>query len=213
MFRIEDEYRIKKDICEMGKRMYMRGYVAANDGNISVRMNENEIITTPTGISKGFMTPDMLCKIDMNGNSIYGSMKPSSEIKMHLEIYRQDPKVKAVTHAHPPYATAFAVARIPMDEPLMPEAIVNLGEVPVAEYAMPGSDDVPKSIRPYIKEYKSVLLANHGVVTWGKSVTEAFYRLETVEHYGQIYLLLKQLGKAHPLSNEEVSKIRSTLIK
>lgn len=198
------ESRVKEEICEIGRRMYMRGFVAANDGNISVKINDNEIIATPTGVSKGFMTPEMLCKIDMKGNVIEGYTKPSSEIKMHLKVYEKDDSINSVTHAHPPYATTFAIARQPLDRPLLPEAIINLGIVPVAEYAIPGTDEVPRSIENYIKSYKSVLLANHGAVTWGKDLTEAFYRLETVEHYAHILYLTRQLGQGVELSPKDI---------
>ncbi|WP_432403979.1 class II aldolase/adducin family protein [Wukongibacter sp. M2B1] len=201
------EYQVKKDICEIGRRMYRNGFVAANDGNISVKINDNEIVTTPTGVSKGFMTPEMLCKIDLDGNIIIGNMRPSSEIKMHLRIYKENPKIKAVTHSHSPYATAFAIARTPMNKAIIPEAIVNLGSVPVAEYATPGTNEVSESIAEFVKEYNCVLLANHGAVTWGTDLMQAYFRMETLEYYAKLLFITTTLGNAKELSCNDISNL------
>jgi len=201
------EYQVKKDICEVGRRMYMNGFVAANDGNISVKINDNEIVTTPTGVSKGFMTPEMLCNIDLEGNVIRGKTKPSSEIKMHLRVYKENPNIRAVTHSHSPYATAFAIARTPMDKALLPEAIVNLGSVPVAEYATPGTNDVSESIARYVRDYNCVLLANHGAVTWGVDLMQAYFRMETLEYYAKLLFITTMLGNAKELSCNDINSL------
>ena len=133
------ELEIKREMCEIGKRVYERGMVAANDGNFSVKLNENEFLCTPTGVSKGFMVPESICRIDADGRLLEanGSFRPSSEIKMHLRVYKERPDVQAVVHAHPPYATTFAAAGIPLDKPVLSEAVLTLGKVPVARYGTP----------------------------------------------------------------------------
>lgn len=177
------EFEAKKLVCEIGKRVYQKNFVAANDGNISVKIGPHTIITTPTGVSKGYMTPDMLVKIDTSGKVLSGKLKPSSEVKMHLKVYEENPSVGAVVHAHPPVATSYAIAGIPLDKPISPEAVVLLGTVPVAPYATPGTTEVPESIAPYCKDHNAVLLANHGALTWGTDLLQAYYRMESLEHY------------------------------
>ena len=142
------EYEIKKQICEIGKRIYNRGMVASNDGNISVKLNANEVLCTPTGVSKGFMTPEYICKVDAKGNVLqaYEGFKPSSEIKMHMRVYKERPDVNSVVHAHPVYATSFAIAGIPLTEPIMPEAVIALGCVPIAEYGTPSTEEIPDAV-------------------------------------------------------------------
>lgn len=195
-------------IVEIGKRMYLKGFVASNDGNISIKTGENEILTTPTGVSKGYMTKEMLVKVDLNGEIISGNTKPSSELKMHLRVYSENPDVMAVTHAHPPVATSFAIAGIELDRAILPEAIVNLGTVPIAPYATPGSQAVPDSIAPFCREYNAVLLANHGAVTWGKDVLEAYHRLESLEYYATVLMYTGNIiGKANELSSKQISQL------
>ncbi|MCL1951167.1 MAG: homoserine O-succinyltransferase [Turicibacter sp.] len=177
------EFDAKKLICEIGKRVYDKNFVAANDGNISVKIGPDTIITTPTGVSKGFMTPDMLVKMDLSGKVLAGRLKPSSEVKMHLRVYKENPNVGAVVHAHPPVATSYAIAGIPLDKPISPEAVVLLGTVPVAPYATPGTEEVPDSVAPYCRGHNALLLANHGALTWGEDLLQAYYRMESLEHY------------------------------
>lgn len=209
------DFEAKKLICEIGKRMYNRNFVAANDGNISVKVSSNTIWCTPTGVSKGFMTPDMLVKMDLNGKVLAGKCKPSSEVKMHLRVYKENPEANAVVHAHPLVATSFAIAGINLDKAVLPEAVVLLGNVPVAPYATPGSQEVPDSIAPYCRDYNAVLLANHGALTWGGDLVEAYHRMESLEHYATI---LMYTGKIINASNElscnqveELLKIRDKL--
>jgi len=202
------DFEAKKAIIEIGKRIYAKGFVAANDGNISIKTGPNAIWCTPTGVSKGYMTPDMLVKMDLSGKVIFGKYKPSSEIKMHLRVYNENPEVMAVTHAHPPVATSFAIAGIKLDRALLPEAVVNLGSVPIAPYATPGSQEVPDSIAPYVRTHNAVLLANHGALTWGRDIYEAYYRLESLEYYATIMMYTGNIiGKANELSCKQVSKL------
>lgn len=202
------DFEAKKAIIEIGKRMYMKGFVASNDGNISCKVGPNTIWTTPTGVSKGFMTLDMLVKIDMSGKVLLGNNKPSSEVKMHLRVYQENPEVMAVTHAHPPVATSFAIAGISLDKAILPEAVVQLGSVPIAQYATPGSQEVPDSIAPYCKTHNAVLLANHGALTWGKDVFEAFYRLESTEYYATVLMYTERIiGKQRELSCSQVGDL------
>lgn len=182
-------------ILTIGKRMYAKNMVVSNDGNISCRVADG-IWATPTGVCKGDMTLEMLVKVDDDGHILEGTHKPSSELKMHLRVYQENPDVQAVVHAHPPMATSFAVAGIALDTPILPEAIVNLGVVPVAPYAVPGTQAVPDSIAPYCRTHNAVLLANHGALTWGKDLWQAYFRMESLEYYAQLTLnttyLLKQ---------------------
>lgn len=184
----------KADILAVGRMLWQRGLVAANDGNLSVRTGENALWVTPTGVSKGAMTDDMLVKLDLEGNVLLGTRKPSSEVKLHLRIYREDPLVRAVVHAHPPAATAFACAGIPLDRPVLQEAVVQLGTVPVAPFALPGSPQVAESVAPFCHGYRGVLLEYHGAVTWGDTMQQAYYRLECMEQTAQVTLHLRTLG-------------------
>ncbi|MDR7078588.1 L-fuculose-phosphate aldolase [Neobacillus niacini] len=198
----------KEMICEIGRRVYNRNYVAANDGNISVKVGPNEIWTTPTGVSKGYMTADMMVKMDLSGIVISGNLKPSSEVKMHLRVYNENPEVNAVVHAHPPVATSFAIAGISLDKPVLPEAIVLLGNVPVAPYALPGTQEVPDSIAPYCKTHNAVLLANHGALTWGRDLMEAHFRMESLEHYATILMYSNNiLKKANELNRSQIADL------
>ena len=201
------EQQVKKDMVEVGRRIYDRGYVAANDGNISARISEDEILTTPTGVSKGFMEPDMMIKVNLEGEKLAGNLEPSSELKMHLEVYRVRPDVVAVLHAHPPAATAFAAAGQALDRPVLPEIIIALGDVPLARYGTPSTNEVPKSIRPHIKDHDAVLLENHGVLTLGTDLYKALFKMESIEHFAQISIYARMLGGEQELSSEEVEKL------
>ena len=193
------EYEIKKQICEIGKRIYDRGMVAANDGNISVKISDNEFLCTPTGVSKGFMTPDYICKVDAEGNVLQanGNFKPSSEIKMHMRVYRERPDVKSVVHAHPIYATSFAIAGIPLTQPIMPEAVIALGCVPIAEYGTPSTNEIPDA----------VLLANHGALSYSDSLLNAYHKMESLEFYAELLFKSKQLGGPKELSQAQVERL------
>lgn len=205
----ERELNLRNQICEIGRRMYERRMVAANDGNISVRLNEREILCTPTLISKGYMTPDCICKIDNEGNVVEENAKyrPSSEMKMHLRVYNLRKDVNAVVHAHPTFSTCFAVARKPLAEPIIAEAIVSLGYVPVAPYATPSTKEVPDSIEPYLNDFEAVLLANHGVLTWSDELEKAYMRMESVEFYAELIYRTRSMGDAVKFTREEIEKL------
>ena len=203
------ELEIKKEICEIGKRIYDKGMVAANDGNISVKLSENEFLCTPTGVSKGFMTPEYICKVDRTGKVIEANekYKPSSEIKMHMRVYDERSDVNAVVHAHPMYATAFAIAGIPLTQPIMPEAVIFLGSVPIAEYGTPSTHEIPDAISKYLQHYDALLLENHGALTYSDSLLSAYHKMESVEFYAKLLFLTKQLGGPQELSIVQVEKL------
>lgn len=204
-----NEWELKKQIVEIGKRIWTRGYVAANDGNITVMLNDNELLTTPTGVSKGFMTTDMIIKCDKNGNVISGNSKyrPSSEVKMHLEVYRERPDIKSVVHAHPPYATSFAVAGIPLNKCVLPEAVIIIGAVPIAPYGLPSTMEIPDAIRPFIKNSDAILLENHGALTLGSDLLNAYHKMETLEHTADIIWKAIQLGNMNVLPEFERDRL------
>ena len=199
--------QIKQEICEVGHRLYHNGFVAANDGNISVKLNENEFYCTPTGVSKGSLTPDMIIKIDAEGNKIEGKLNPSSEIKMHLRVFRERPDVNAVVHAHPPVATAFTVAGIPLDRYILPEAVLTIGDVPTCEYATPSTMEIPDSLMPYIQEHDAFMLKNHGALTVGNTLTRAFFTMEEVEFNAKIMKYAMELGRIQEISEEKMYEL------
>ena len=204
-----NEQKIRQEMCEIGRRVYDRGMVAANDGNFSVKLNNNEFLCTPTGVSKGFMTPEYICRIDAEGRLLEanGDFKPSSEMKMHLRVYKERPDVQAVVHAHPPYATTFAAAGIPLEKPVLSEAILTLGKVPVARYGTPSTREVPDAVAEYLPYYDAMLLANHGALTYGDSLMNAYHKMESVEFYARILYQTHMLGGARELSSEQVGDI------
>lgn len=200
------EYEIKKQICDIGRRIYDKGMVASNDGNISVKLNDNEFLCTPTGVSKGFMTPEYICKVDKDGNVIQANkgFKPSSEIKMHMRVYKHRPDVQSVVHAHPMYATAFAIAGIPLTQPIMPEAVISLGCVPIAEYGTPSTNEIPDAVEKYLPYFDAVLLENHGALAYSDSLLNAYHKMESLEFYAKLLTISKQLGGPKELSKEQV---------
>ncbi len=203
------ERMIKEQICEIGKRIYMNGFVAANDGNITVKISKDELIATPTGVSKGFMTPEMLIKVNLKGEVLdaASSYKPSSELKMHLRVYQDRPDVNAVVHAHPPYATGFAVAGIPLDRPISAEAVVTLGAVPLAEFGLPSTNEVPEAIAKYLPNYDAMLLANHGALSYGADLLNAYYKMESLEFYAKLTFISTQLGGPKELSALQIESL------
>jgi L-fuculose-phosphate aldolase len=203
-------------ILDIGRRMYGKNFVAANDGNISCRVSDDAIWATPTGVSKGFMKEAELVKLALDGTVLrQGALKASSEIKMHLRVYHENPAVGGVVHAHPPFCTSFAIAGRAIDSALCSEVVMALGLIPCVHYETPGSQGIPDSIAPYCVDYNGVLLANHGALSWGRDLTEAWYRLESMEHFAQIQIYTEKLiGKARLLSREQVEaliKIRESL--
>src|SRR6187402_1048906 len=203
------ESSLRADIVEVGRRMYARAYTASNDGNISVRLGGDRLLMTPKNVCKGFMTPDMMCITDLDGKKLQGDRDPSTEMLMHLEVYRQRPDVKAVVHAHPALATGFAVAGIPLDRAVLAEVICTLGSIPIAEYATPSTQELPNAVRQYIKAHDGLLLANHGALTVGTDVFAAYYKMETIEHFAKISLTARLLGGERLISQEEVLRLQS----
>ena len=203
------EKNLKKLIVDIGKRLWTRGFVASNDGNITVRISDNEILTTPTGISKGFMSEDMIIKMTLDGEIISAKdgYRPSSEVKMHIQVYRERDDIKSVVHAHPPFSTSFAVAGMPLDKCILPEAILTLGIVPIAEYGTPSTKEIPDSIKNHIRNSDAVLLANHGALTMGIDLITAYHRMETLEHSAQILHLAMGLGNVNVISEEQIKKL------
>jgi len=204
---VTTEFEARRSIVEVGKRIWQRGYVAANDGNLSVRLTDGRVVVTPTGRSKGFLEPSDLVIVDREGNKLSGRLEPTSELAMHLFAYERRPDVGAVVHAHPPKATGFAAAGVPLAECVLPEVILTLGKVPLASYATPSTEEVPRSIEELIGGYSAMLLKNHGVLTLGDDIEQAYFRMETVEHFGAITLSARALGGTSPLSREEVRKL------
>lgn len=204
------EDQLRQDIVEVGRRLWTRGFVASNDGNISVRLPGGRLLMTPTGVSKGFMAPEMMVVTDMDGRHLAGEpgRKASSEILMHLVAYRHRPDVHAVVHAHPPLATGFAVAGIPLDRAVLAEVVTTLGSIPIAQYGTPSTPELSASVEPYVKIHDALLLANHGALALGKDLFAAYYKMETIEHFARISLVARLLGREHLLSQEEVGRLQ-----
>jgi L-fuculose-phosphate aldolase len=205
---VRSEFETRREIVEIGRRLWERGYVAANDGNISVRLGDR-IVVTPTGLSKGFLGANDMVVVSTGGEKLSGGPDPTSELPMHLAVYRARPDVSAVVHAHPPKATGFAVAGVPLAQCVLPEVILTLGEVPLAGYATPSTDEVVRALSDFVPRYNAILLSNHGALTLGADLSQAYYRMETVEHFAEITLAARALGGPSPLSSEDVRKLLS----
>ena len=202
------EEQLRADIVEVGRRLHARAYVASNDGNISVKLDDGRLLTTPKGVSKGFMTPDMIVTTDLEGNKVAGDRDPSSELPMHLAVYEHRPEIGAVVHAHPPTATGFAVAGIPLDRAVLAEVVTTLGSIPIAEYGTPSTEELADGVRKYIKVHDGLLLANHGALTVAGELFPAYYKMETIEHFARISLVARTLGRERLLSREEVMRLQ-----
>ena len=201
------EWKIKEQMCEIGRRIWLKGFCAGNEGNHSYRISVHRVLCTPTGISKGFLKPEDICTVDLEGNQVSGKRKRTSEILLHLAIYKAREDVKAVVHSHPPHATAFAIANVELPTCIHPEAEVFLGAVKTAKYVCPGDTRLGESILPYVKDSNTILLQNHGTVTFGKDLETAYYNLEIVDAYSRILLLAKQIGSIRPLNGDEMKEL------
>ena len=201
------ERELREDIVEIGRLVYQKGWVAANDGNITIRMGRDRILATPTGVSKGMMKPEDLIIVDMKGNKIEGRKERTSEILMHITIYEMRPDIFSIVHAHPPVATGFAAAGRPLNLALLPEVIIGLGCVPLADYGLPGTPALTEPMLPYIPKYEAIMMGNHGAVCYGEDVYKAFFRMETVEHFARISLVAELLGGPTVLPRLEVDKL------
>ena len=204
-------WQMKREMAEIGKRIWQKGFCAGNEGNHSVRLSEDRVLCTPTGLSKGFLDPDDMCVVDMDGEMVEPNprgRKRTSEVKVHIAIYKTRPDIKAVIHSHPPHATAFAIAKVPLPAGIHPEAEVFLGKVPLAHYATPSKQDLPDSITPLIgPQTNSVLMGNHGSVSFSHSLIDAYYKLEILDAYCRILLLCKQVGHINVLDPKQMKEL------
>lgn len=197
----------KELMTEIGRKLYAKEYIVAGEGNLSARIDDWRVLTTPAGMCKGELRSEDLVITDLEGTRLEGKNKPSTELAMHLVVYRERPNVCGVVHAHPRTCTGFAVAGIPLDPALMAEVVVTLGCVPLAEYGTPSTEELAEAVGRYIRDYDALLLANHGAITVGKDLQSAYYKMETLEHYAQINLIARTLGRVQPLSHENVEKL------
>jgi L-fuculose-phosphate aldolase len=204
---------IKETLIYVCRRLYDRGFVTATDGNVSCRLPNGNILATPTSLSKGMVEAEHLIEIDLEGNVINGNAQPSSEIKMHLLFYKERTDINAVAHAHPSYATGFATAGISMDKCVFPEVLVILGSIPLSKYGTPSTTEVTDALIPYVKNYDAVLLANHGVVTAGKDLIDALFKMEKVEHSAHTLYIARTLGGEKLLNHEDVDKLNNIFVK
>jgi L-fuculose-phosphate aldolase len=207
------ERGLRVAIVEFGRLLHANGFVAATDGNLSVRLDDERLLVTPTCICKGRMSPSDLVIVDMNGKRLAGKRRVSSEIGMHLLIYRLRPEVRGVVHAHPPTATGFAASGLGLNSPLVCEVVVGLGSIPLARYGTPGTPELTDALEPLIPHHDAILMANHGVVTSGSSLEDAFMKMETVEHFAKIALVTHLLGQAQPLGEKEVEKLNEVRLR
>ena len=200
-------HKIKQEICEIGRRLYAKGFAAANDGNITYRLSENEVLCTPTMICKGFMTPEDICTVDMEGKQLSGRRKRTSEVLLHLAIMKERPDVKSCVHCHPPHATAFAIAREPIPQCVLPEVEVFLGETPITVYETPGGDAFANTVLPFVKKTNVIILANHGTISYGESVERAYWWTEILDAYCRMLMLAKDLGKVTYLNQQKSQEL------
>lgn len=200
-------HKLKEEICDIGRRIYNKGFAAANDGNISFRFDENRVLCTPTQICKGFMKPDDLCIVDMEGNQISGQRKRTSEVMLHLTIMKRRPEVKSVVHCHPPHATAFGIAREAIPQCVLPEVDIFMGDVPIAKYAIPGGQDFADTILPFVDKTNIVVQANHGTVSWGPTVERAYWLTELLDAYCRILLISRDLGRVDYFNKQEAEDL------
>src|SRR5579872_7468272 len=201
------ERKYKEEIVRYGRMLHERCFVAAMDGNLSVRLKGDRILVTPTCVSKGAMRPGDLVIVDLEGRQLSGRRNVTSEIGMHLLIYRMRPDVAAIVHAHPPTATGFAAAGMALTEPLVCEVVMGLGCIPLARYGTPGTSELAKTLEPYVPAYDAILMSNHGVVSYGDTLEHAYMKMETVEHFAQIALVTHLLGRQQPLSGVDIEKL------
>ena len=201
------EHQLRREIVKIGKALHERGFIAACDGNLSVRLNKNRVLVTPSGMPKGAMRASDLVIVDMDGRKLRGRREVTSEIGMHLLIYHKRPDVRAIVHAHPRTATGFAAAGLALNQPLVCEVVIGLGQIPLAPYATPGTPELAKTLEPLVPQYDAILMANHGVVTYGADVQSAYMKMETVEHFAQIALVTHVLGQQQLIDSADLEKL------
>ncbi len=202
-----NEHKLKEQICEIGRRLYAKGFAAANDGNITIRLNEREVLCTPTMVSKGYLKPEDICKVDYEGKQLAGVKKRTSEVLLHLAVYKARPDVMGCVHCHPPHATAFAVAQEPIPKCVLPEVEVFLGEVPIAEYETPGTQKFADCVLPYVRDCNTIILANHGTVTFGPDLEKAYFNTEIIDAYCKILILARQLGRVNYFNEAQTREL------
>lgn len=200
-------HKLKEEICDIGRRLYNKGFAAANDGNISFRFDENRVLCTPTQICKGFMKPDDLCIVDMEGNQISGQRKRTSEVLLHLTIMKRRPEIKSVLHCHPPHATAFGIAKEAIPQCVLPEVDIFMGDIPIAKYAIPGGQEFADTILPFVDKTNIIVLANHGTVSWGPTVERAYWLTELLDAYCRILLISRDLGRVDYFNKKEAEDL------
>jgi L-fuculose-phosphate aldolase len=210
---VKPEQEHRRDICAVGRWLHERGYVASTDGNISVRLDAHRILTSPTCMSKGMMAPKDMVITDLQGRKLDGQRDPSSELGMHLLIYRMRPDINAVCHAHPPTATGFAASGLPLNKAILCELVIALGYVPVAPYGTPGTTELAATLEPLVSGHDAILMANHGVVTYGRDLLTAFFRMDTTEHFARVSMVTEILGKQVLLSNSDVEKLLAARVR
>jgi L-fuculose-phosphate aldolase len=199
--------KIKLEICDIGDRLYKKGFAAANDGNISYRIAENQVLCTPTLICKGYMKPDDLCIVDMEGKQISGKRKRTSEVMLHLAIMKERPEIKSVVHCHPPHATAFGIAREPVPQCVLPEVEIFLGDVPITKYEIPGGKEFADTILPFVHKTNIIILANHGTVSFGETVEKAYWWTEILDAYCRMLMLARGLGNINYFTEPEAKAL------
>ncbi|GGG12971.1 aldolase [Paenibacillus albidus] len=207
MDHLEQELRLQ--ICDIGRNLFNKDFIAANDGNISARLSENVILTTPRAVSKGYLKPHMLVKVDLQGEVLEAAegYSPSTEAKMHLRIYRELPEMNGVVHAHPPYATAFAIKGEALDKMMMPESVIMIGDIPLAEYGTPSTEEIPDSLMPFLGKKTAVLLENHGALTWGTDVMEAYLNMERLEYTAKLTFITRMLKGERELPQHRIDEL------
>jgi len=204
--QIEEEL-MRKEMVRVSRDLHEMGFFAGTSGNISVRLSENMLLITPSGVNKSLLSPDQIVKVDSEGNVLSGRGKASSEMKMHLISYQERGDIGAVVHAHPPFATGFAAAEIPLDRPVLPEAILILGSIPLVEYGTPSTWEVPRALAPHLKGHNAFLLAHHGTLTFGRDLNEAAHRTDTLELFARVILIARMLGGEKLLTAEQLEKL------
>lgn len=203
------EQKLRLQICDIGRNLFNKDFIAANDGNISARLSENEILTTPRAVSKGYLEPHMLVKVDLQGEIIEAAegYRPSTETRMHLRIYNELPEMNGVVHAHPPYATAFAIKGEALSKMMMPESVIMIGDIPLAEYGTPSTEEIPDSVMPFLGKRTAVLLENHGALTWGKDVMEAYMNMERLEYTAKITFITRMINGERELPQHRIDEL------
>ncbi|MFD5018676.1 aldolase [Paenibacillus odorifer] len=203
------EQKLRSQICDIGRNLFNKDFIAANDGNISARLSENEILTTPRAVSKGYLEPHMIVKVNLQGEVLEAAegYRPSTETKMHLRIYNELPEMNGVVHAHPPYATAFAIKGEALDKMMMPESVIMIGDIPLAEYGTPSTEEIPDSVMPFLGKKTAVLLENHGALTWGTDVMEAYLNMERLEYTAKITFITRMIDGERELPQHRIDEL------